>query len=345
VRAPEGAAQPIEAAPAGSLQAQVHALQADAAAHWRAALRESPHAVDYLRRRGIRGAIATRFGLGYARARWRDLAEVLECHSAEAVDASGLLAGKTGGTDARRFDRFRGRIMFPIRDRAGNVAGFGGRVLDDADQPKYLNSPEGVAFHKGRLLYGLFEAEAGIRAEGLAVVVEGYLDVVSLTQGGFGAAVATLGTACRREQIEALLALTRSVVFCFDGDTAGRAAAARALEMVLPLATDARRFRFMLLPSEHDPDSFVRAHGLEAWRAALESSLSLSAFLIEHVQSGCDLRYAEGRAQCSARARPLWHAMADSLARQALLEHCAAVLRFSTTQILSLFCDSFGSRP
>jgi len=343
------------------LLTQVHALHADAAAHWASALRASPNAVQYLNARGIGGAIAARFGLGCARVAWRDLGGVLERHGEDAVAASGLVAHRSGNATATcssGFDRFRDRIMFPIRTRDGQIAGFGGRLVEPDgatstrgsgakagrqmtprgfEPPKYLNSPEGIAFDKGRLLYGLFEAETAIKAQGLAVVVEGYLDVVSLAQAGFDTAVATLGTACRREQVAELLTATARIVFCFDADAAGRAAAARALLAALPFATDARSFGFVFLPEGHDPDSFVRVHGLQAFRAMVDGAMPLDVFLVEHAGRGCDLGYAEGRARCASRARELWRELAQGAAREALLEHCAAMLGFGQAELLAMW--------
>ena len=332
--------QPSGIAAPKCLLAQVHALNADVAAHWRAALQATPLAMQYLRARGIGGAVAARFGLGYARPAWRDLGEVLARHSDEAVLASGLLVatdnGATSGS-ARRFDRFRDRIVFPILTREGSIAGFGGRVLGVGEQPKYLNSPEGIAFTKGSLLYGLFEAERAIGLEGSALVVEGYMDVVSLAQAGVDNAVATLGTSCRREQLAELLALTERLVFCFDGDTAGRAAAARALRAVLPFATGSKQFGFVFLPDGHDPDSFVRQLGAGDFRAAAEAAMPLSAFLVEQASTGCDLRDAEGRARCAAQARVMWHEMPDGVARDALLDHCAGMLKFARGELLGMW--------
>ena len=343
------------------LLTQVHGLHADAAAHWASALRASPRAVQYLNARGIGGAIAARFGLGCARAAWRDLGGVLERHGEDAVAASGLVAHGSGDATAKcssGFDRFRDRIMFPIRSRDGQIAGFGGRLIEPDgaastrgsgakagrqmtprgfEPPKYLNSPEGIAFDKGRLLYGLFEAEAAIKAQGLAVVVEGYFDVVSLAQAGFEVAVATLGTACRREQLVELLTASARMVFCFDGDAAGRAAAARALLAALPFATDARSFGFVFLPEGHDPDSFVRVHGVQAFRAMVDGAIPLDGFLVEHAGQGCDLGCAEGKARCAAQARGLWRELAQGEAREALLDHCAAMLGFRRAELLAMW--------
>ena len=317
--------------------ARVHALLADAAAHYRDALRASPQAVRYLLGRGISGATAARFGLGFARPKWRDLGPVLQRYDEGTTLASGLLAVSGDGPHARRFDRFRDRLMFPIRNRAGGVAGFGGRVIVGEGGPKYLNSPEGVAFRKGELLYGLYEAQHAIQVDGLAVLVEGYLDVVSVAQSGFAPVVGMLGTTCSREQISELLTLAPRLVFCFDGDKAGQRAAERALKTVLPLASDTCTIEFVLLPEDHDPDSFVRAHGLEGFQAALASATPLADFLIQCASAGCDLQYPEGRARCAHRARPLWHLLPDGNVRSSLANYCAGMLRFSMDELLDLW--------
>ena len=208
--------------------------------------------------------------------------------------------------------------MFPIRSVKGEVIGFGGRVLDDGE-PKYLNSPETPVFSKGRELYGLFEARPAMRERGFALVVEGYMDVVALAQSGFGNAVATLGTACTADHVHKLFRHTDSVVFSFDGDAAGRRAAGRALEAALPHATDLRTVRFLFLPPEHDPDSYVRELGVDAFDAAIASAVPLSRQMIEQAAQGQDLGTAEGRTKMLALARPLWEALPPGLLRTQVL--------------------------
>ncbi|PTT80848.1 hypothetical protein DBR42_18895 [Pelomonas sp. HMWF004] len=332
--APQVDAPAVEVAqPPVGLKGRTHAVLADAATHYKRSLRASPEAIEYLKGRGLTGEVAAYFGLGYARPTWRDLGDVIAAHDDEAVVSSGLLVLQDGDAEGSRFDRFRGRVMFPIRDRSGAVAGFGGRVLDDSDAPKYLNSPEGVTFRKRELLYGLYEAQEAIEAQGLAVVVEGYMDVVSLTQAGFGNAVAACGTACSSEQIAELLDLAPRLVFCFDGDAAGRRAAARALEAALPFATDENSIEFMFLPSQHDPDSLVRARGLAGFNVQLAQALPLAAFLIDHVSQGCKMEYAEGRARCAYVAGPLWLALPDGEAKQTLLNYCADLLNMQANEM------------
>ena len=252
-------------------------MLAKAAEGYRRQLKASARAIAYLKGRGLSGEIAARFGLGYAPEGWRGLASVFASYDDPLLEESGLVIARAedepaeGGEPAagKRYDRFRDRIMFPIRAVQGAVIGFGGRVLDRGE-PKYLNSPETPVFSKGRELYGLFEARTAIRQRGYALVVEGYMDVVALAQSGFGNAVATLGTACTAEHVQKLVRFTDAVVFSFDGDAAGRRAAARALEASLPHATDTRSFRFLFLPTEHDPDSFVRELGAAAFEQAVE---------------------------------------------------------------------------
>lgn len=325
-----------QAAQQDTLEARVHALLTDAAAHYRDALRAVPDGRQYLQGRGISGATAGRFGLGFARAEWQDLRAVIERYDESTVAASGMLAQSGDDGNGRRYDRFRGRVMFPIRDRAGNLAGFGGRVLDGT-APKYLNSPEGPTFRKREMLYGLYEAEAAIRAAGLAVVVEGYMDVVSLAQAGFEPSVGTLGTACTAEQLALLLNVTPNIVFCFDGDAAGRRAAAKALETILPMATADRAIRFVFLTADHDPDSFVRTHGIEAFRSMLDAAASLSAYLTTLVTDGCELQYAEGRSRCASQARPYWLALPDGAIKDGLRDYCAQILRFPPEDVETLW--------
>ena len=283
---PERTESPEDRARADAERAQRATLSSvldKAAAHYRGALKASPRAVAYLKKRGLTGQIAARFGLGYAPEGWRTLAGVFPDYADALLTDSGLVISSggesDGGGEQKRYDRFRDRIMFPIRSVKGEVIGFGGRVLD-VGEPKYLNSPETPVFHKGQELYGLYEARQGLRAKGYALVVEGYMDVVALAQWGFPNAVATLGTACTDEHVTKLFRFTDTVVFSFDGDAAGRRAAGRALEAALPHATDTRTVRFLFLPAEHDPDSYIRDLGPEAFDAAVAQAVPLSAQLI-----------------------------------------------------------------
>jgi DNA primase len=270
---------------------------------FRSKLRESSEAVAYLKRRGVDGATAARFGLGYAPDAWDTVLAALGTSSERIAGLlrAGLLAENERG---RRYDRFRDRITFPIRDTKGRVIGFGGRVLDSGE-PKYLNSPETPVFHKGRALYGLFEARRRPGRPEQVVVVEGYLDVISLAQAGIEPAVATLGTAATTEHIRRLTRLTDRVIFCFDGDSAGRAAAWRALETALPFGGGTVELKFLLLPEGEDPDSLVRRDGAEAFAALLDAATPLSRFLVDRLRSDIDMSAADGRARLIAEARPL----------------------------------------
>jgi DNA primase len=264
-------------------------------------LKTSPRAIDYLKRRGLTGAVAAHFGIGYAPAGWQNLERVFAEYDDRALDAAGLvIAGDAG----KRYDRFRDRVMFPIHDSQGRVIGFGGRVLD-AGEPKYLNSPETPLFAKGRELYGLYLARNAIRAAGRVVVVEGYMDVVALAQHGVGYAVATLGTATTPIHAQKLLRLSDAVVFCFDGDAAGRKAAWRALENTLAELRDGKEVRFLFLPDGEDPDDFVRKRGKDAFEAALAGAVPLSEYLLAELTARHSPASAEGRAALVAAAKPL----------------------------------------
>ena len=293
-----------------------------AAAHYRAQLKGNARAVDYLKRRGLTGEIAARFSLGYAAPGWHALASAFVQYDDPLLVESGLVIEQEaeGDAPAKRYDRFRDRVMFPIRSVQGETIGFGGRVLDQGE-PKYLNSPETPLFVKGRELYGLYESRAGIRARGHALVVEGYMDVVALAQMGFDNAVATLGTACTEDHVRKLFRFTDAVVFSFDGDAAGRRAATRALEAALPHASDLRSIRFLFLPPEHDPDSFVRKEGAPAFERAIAQAVPLSRQMVDVARDGCDLGTPEGRARFVSQARPLWNALPEGgLKRQMLGE-------------------------
>ena len=312
---------------------------AKAAEAYRKHLRQSPRAIDYLKGRGLSGEVAAQFGLGYAPEGWRSLASVFPAYDDPLLEESGMVIvkepeeGSGDESDRKRYDRFRDRIMFPIRSVQGDVIGFGGRVLDRGE-PKYLNSPETPVFSKGRELYGLFEGRAAVRQRGYALVVEGYMDVVALAQSGFGNAVATLGTACTPDHLQKLFRFTESVVFSFDGDKAGRRAAGRALEASLPHATDTRTIRFLFLPAEHDPDSYVREFGAAAFEDCISQAVPLSRQLIEAAGEGCDLVAAEGRAHMLANAKPLWSALPDGTLKRQLLTDIAATARDDAEQLL-----------
>ena len=321
---PLDAEQQQRALQARAHQATLSGMLERAAEHYRRQLKESPQAIDYLKRRGLSGEVARRFGLGYAPAGWHGLASAFPRYDDPLLAESGLVIAHEaeGDGEAKRYDRFRDRIMFPIRSVQGEVIGFGGRVLGEGE-PKYLNSPETPVFVKGRELYGLHEARAALRQRGFALVVEGYMDVVALAQLGFPNAVATLGTACTAEHVQKLFRFTDSVVFSFDGDAAGRKAAGRALEAALPHASDTRSVRFLFLPPEHDPDSFVRAQGAAAFERLIAQAVPLSRQLVEAAREGCDMASAEGRARLLANARPMWNALPEGALKRQLLAEIA----------------------
>lgn len=277
-----------------------------AARFYQRRLKDSPQAIDYLKGRGLSGEIAVRYHLGYAPEAWQSLQSVFsDYQSRDLLDAGLVIDGESD----RRYDRFRDRIMFPILSSRGEVLGFGARTLG-ADEPKYLNSPETPVFSKGFELYGVFEARQSIREARQVWVVEGYMDVVALAQHGLGHVVATLGTATTAQHLQQLLRLSDRVVFMFDGDAAGRRAAARAMETALPFANEQNRIDFAFLPEEHDPDSFVRAHGAEALRDWASKALPLSAWMLEVASSGQSLEIAEGRAAAVTEVRRLLSLMA-----------------------------------
>jgi DNA primase len=316
-----------------------------AADFYRTQLKATPRAVDYLKHRGLTGAVAARFGLGFAPPGWRTLAGVFPAYDDPLLEEAGLVRHKDSGDDGHgtpqdadrgRYDWFRDRIMFPIRAVAGEVIGFGGRVLDDS-KPKYINSPETPVFSKGRELYGLFEARQALRDKGYALVVEGYMDVVALAQSGFPNAVATLGTACTAEHVQKLFRFTDSVVFSFDGDAAGRRAAGRALEASLPHATDLRTVKFLFLPTEHDPDSYVRELGAAAFEQQVTAAVPLSRQLVEQASEGAELSTAEGRSRMLAQARPLWLALPDGALKRQLLPELARQAQLEVADLHALW--------
>ncbi len=304
---------------------------------YRKQLKESVKAVDYLKARGLSGAVAKECGLGYAPQGWRSLAGVFPNYDEPLLVESGLVILQAEeGEDEKRYDRFRDRIMFPIRNVKGECIGFGGRVLGD-EKPKYLNSPETPVFSKGRELYGLFEARPALRETGYALVTEGYMDVVALAQLGFPNAVATLGTACTADHVQKLFRFTDSVVFSFDGDGAGRRAARKALDAALPYANDERTVKFLFLPAEHDPDSFIRAFGHEAFARHISEAVPLSRFLIDSARDGCDLNSAEGRAQLAGRAKPLWMELPDGALKRQLLGEIADLVQLAARELTELW--------
>jgi DNA primase len=279
----------------------------EALGYYRAELKKSKAAIDYLKGRGLSGEIAARYGLGFAPDGWQNLEAVFSDYATAALKDTGLVIDSEPGDGekkSRRYDRFRNRVMFPILDARGNVIGFGGRVIGEGE-PKYLNSPETPLFEKGRELYGLYQARRAIRDANQVIVVEGYMDVVALAQHGIDNAVATLGTATTPFHVAKLLKLADQVVFCFDGDAAGRKAAWRALEVSLPALADGKVVSFLFLPADDDPDTFVRRLGKVAFEEAVGKAKPLSQFLFAELASRVDMSAEEGRAALLAQAKPL----------------------------------------
>ncbi|MBX3705055.1 MAG: DNA primase [Pseudomonadales bacterium] len=272
-----------------------------AEAHFREALKGAAEAIAYLRKRGVAGVVARDFGIGFAADAWDGLRKALSAVPEATLVEAGLLIRNDSG---RVYDRFRGRIMFPIRDTRGRVIGFGGRVMGQGDGPKYLNSPETPVFHKGRELYGLYEARRALRQIDRLLVVEGYMDVVALAQSGIANAVATLGTSATPEHFQKLYRYTEEVVCCFDGDNAGRQAAWRALESALPQLGEGRQLKFMFLPEGEDPDSLVRAEGREAFLARVAGALPAIEYLFDRLADGLDLASLDDRARLASLAMP-----------------------------------------
>ncbi|HEY8355114.1 MAG TPA: DNA primase [Methylophilaceae bacterium] len=273
-----------------------------AADYYRAELKKSPRAIEYLKSRGLSGQIAARFQIGYAPQGWQNLQTVFADYADETLKTAGLVVENEQG---RRYDRFRDRIMFPIHNQKGQVIGFGGRVIDPEDVPKYYNSPETPLFQKGHELYGLFMARRAIRDAGRALVVEGYMDVVALAQYGIEYAVAALGTATTPYHITKLMRQADEIVFCFDGDAAGLGAAWRAAQNALPALTDGLQLRFLFLPKDHDPDSFVREFGKEEFEAAMKTALPLSQYIIQTLSADNPLQSQEDKVRFLNDAEPI----------------------------------------
>src|SRR5882757_4784263 len=321
--------------------ADLHDVMARIARFFEQNLADNGRAQKYANSRGIDAAAGARFALGYAPNSWDAL---LNRFGAQEEDRRQLLQlgmiierDTQGGERAAGFyDRFRDRLMFPIRDSRGRVIGFGGRIIDQGE-PKYLNSPETPLFHKGRELYGLYEARQARTDFKRLMIVEGYMDVVRLHQAGITYAVATLGTATTQEHLNKIFRLTSEVVFCFDGDRAGRQAAWRALDNSLPLARDGRELKFMFLPEGHDPDTLVADEGAEAFENRLNSALPLSEYLIQHLVLEVDLNHIDGRAKLKALAGPLFARMPEGIYREMLADRLASRVSMPANKLKEFF--------
>ena len=299
--------------------------------YFQACLKDAPLAVEYVKNRGIDGSTAKRFGIGYAPDGWSNVLDKFgkSPEATERLLATGMIIAKDNG---KHYDRFRDRIMFPIRDARGRTIAFGGRTLGDGE-PKYLNSPETVLFHKGRELYGLYEARQALRHIDQLVVVEGYMDAVALARHGIDFAVATLGTATTSEHLNRLFRLTENVCFAFDGDRAGRKAAWRALENALPQIREGRQIRFVFLPEGHDPDSFVNEFGTDAFLKALDEGVALSEFLIQELAGQVDMDTVDGRARLAELARPLVNKIPPGVYRELLLNSLAEAVGLTAAKL------------
>jgi len=310
---------------------ELFSLMVSVQTHWQNCLRDNSAAVEYLKKRGIDGATAKRFGIGFAPDSWSDTLDKFgkTPEATERLLATGLVIRKDNG---KHYDRFRDRIMFPIRDARGRSIAFGGRALGDGE-PKYLNSPETVLFHKGRELYGLYEARQALRNIERLVVVEGYMDVVALARHGIDFSIATLGTATTSDHLNRLFRLTENVTFSFDGDRAGQAAAWRALENALPQVREGRQIRFIFLPDGHDPDSFVNEYGSDAFIKELDNGVALSDYLIGELASQVDMTTVDGKARLAELAKPLIHKIPHGVYRELLIESLAETVGLSASKL------------
>lgn len=302
--------------------------------YYSASLKTNTRTIEYLKQRGITGETAARFALGYSPDAWQPLKDVFGDQYAskdlEEEDGCGLVIHNGD----KRYDRFRGRLMFPIRNPRGQVIAFGARTLNGDEHPKYLNSPETALYHKSREIYGLYEASASIREKHRAIVCEGYMDVIQLSQAGFTEACAALGTAVTAEHVQKLLRAVDTVYFSFDGDTAGQHALRRALEAALPVVEDDQEIRFVVLPPEHDPDSLIKEKGAQAFEDELQKSLTLTQYFVRTVSQGKDLGTAEGRSQFVAESKPLIVSMRSApILRKQLVGELAMHARMSPDEI------------
>jgi DNA primase len=322
----------------------LYELMSRVAAYYASALSGDERARAYLAQRGLSRETIERFSLGYAANSWNDVLRRFGSQDADRkrLAEAGLIVERERGQirdGERHYDRFRDRIMFPIRDNRGRVIAFGGRIID-AGEPKYLNSPETVLFHKGRELYGLFETRRARSNLKRLLIVEGYMDAVRLHQAGIDYAVATLGTATTPEHLKRIFRLVGDVVFAFDGDRAGRAAAWRALQQALPEAREGREIRFILFvsrPYAHDPDTLVAEEGREAFEARLANALPLSEYLVRELSQQSDLTHADGRARFAESARPLFAKVPEGVYRELLLERLAQVVGLSAARLEELW--------
>ena len=317
---------------------------ARAAQFYKEQLKRSPRAIDYCKQRGLTGEIAARYGIGYAPDGWNNLKAVFPDYDGDVLKDAGLIIDNDSG---RRYDRFRDRLMIPIINAKGDIIAFGGRIIDaqsEKDGPKYLNSPETPLFEKGRELFGLPQARQALRETDTAIVTEGYMDVIALAQNGVGNAVATLGTATTATHVQKLLRQVDRVVFCFDGDNAGRKAGWRALENALEALADNKRIGFVFLPQDEDPDSYIRRFGKAAFDQLVAQATPLSDFMLRELAARCDLTSAEGRAQLIHEAKPLLLKLPTPLLRLQLVKRLAEASGFAQQEVERL-CELKSYAP
>lgn len=306
-------------------------------------LKTSDKAIQYLKKRGLSGDVAKTYQIGYAPDGWNFLTDHLgsDRKTIDALIATGLLVSNENG---KQYDRFRDRIIFPITDRRGHIIGFGGRVIDQGE-PKYLNSPENVVFHKGQELYGLFEARKAVRNLEQLIIVEGYMDVVALAQHGVNYAIASLGTATTSEQLQRAFRTVRTIIFCYDGDQAGKKAAWRALENALPLLRDGFEAKFLFLPETEDPDSMIRKEGKENFEQRLLTAKPLSEFLFEHLAENINVSSPEGKSALADKAKPLLSKLPDSVFKDLLYQQLASLTGLNVNKLQPAVTEARASAP
>ena len=340
-----GAEVPREAGSAeapGPSNTPLYELLGEVAPFYQEQLKQSTQAIDYLKSRGLDGETAKRFQVGYAPAGWDAL--VKQFGERAAVREQLLTTGMCIRKEDRVYDRFRDRVMFPIRDSRGRVIGFGGRTMDGSE-PKYLNSPETPVFHKGRELYGLYEARQELRNIERMLVVEGYMDVISLSQHGVHNSVATLGTATTADHLKRLFRLTQEIIYCFDGDRAGRQAAWRALQVSLPEMREGRQIRFLFLPDGEDPDTIVRAEGAAGLEIRLQDSLALSDYMLRELREQTDMETMDGRARLAELAKPLLRMLPDGVYKDLLNQQLAREVGLGADQLSRHIGESENPAP
>lgn len=321
---------PVEAAPEHIRQSKdLYELMEQIARYYYQALKSQPKAIEYVKSRGLTGETAQQFNIGFAPAGWNNLV-TLHPGQDKALLETGMLIEKD---DKSTYDRFRERLMFPIRDMRGKTIGFGGRVIDGDGTPKYLNSPETPLFHKGKELYGLYEARQANRNLERVLVVEGYMDVVALAQQGINYAVATLGTATTDNHLQKLFRTTAEVIFCFDGDRAGRDAATKALDVSLPFMRDGKQICFLFLPDGEDPDTIIQSEGKTKFEQRLDDALTLSGYLFSLLEKQTDVTSMDGRARLAELAKPYLAKLPQGVYRDMVLQELANITNLSEQRL------------